>query len=96
MCGPLQNRGNDCMKRKDLKSNKYFLKHAYEYYTKALGENSGDDKLDAVCLSNRAQAHLLLGAAHPQRLSQEGGERGAGAQCLAARHVEQPKRPSSV
>jgi hypothetical protein len=55
-----QNRGNECIKR--AKGNKYYLKHAYDYYTKALGENGGDDKLDAVCLSNRAQAHLLLGA----------------------------------
>eukprot|EP00959_Pyramimonas_sp_CCMP1952_P209614 4385603-Pyramimonas_sp.AAC.1 len=53
-----KNRGNDCMK---MPKNKYYVRNAVTYYTRALAEDCGNKILESICLSNRAQAHILLG-----------------------------------
>mmetsp|Transcript_9422 Transcript_9422/g.19490 ORF Transcript_9422/g.19490 Transcript_9422/m.19490 type:complete len:405 (-) Transcript_9422:310-1524(-) len=53
-----KNRGNDCMK---MPKNKYYVRNAVTFYTRALAEECGNKILESACLSNRAQAHILLG-----------------------------------
>jgi len=53
-----KNRGNACMQHG---KNKYYLRNAEAFYTRALAEACEDKELDSICLSNRAQANILLG-----------------------------------
>jgi predicted metal-binding transcription factor (methanogenesis marker protein 9) len=57
-----KNRGNACMAHG---KNKYYLRNAEAFYTRALAEACEDKELDSICLSNRAQANILLGEPVP-------------------------------
>ncbi|KAI9102803.1 hypothetical protein DFS34DRAFT_610615 [Phlyctochytrium arcticum] len=51
-----KNQGNDC-----FKAGKSQYKHAYNYYTKGIAQETGDQKLNAVLYVNRAAVSLELG-----------------------------------
>lgn len=57
----MQNQGNEALQTGLKHRKKFYFREASIAYTKGLEEHCGNDSIDAVLLSNRAQVHLFLG-----------------------------------
>ena len=57
----MQNQGNEALKTGLKHRKKFYFREASIAYTKGLEEHCGNNSIDAILLSNRAQVHLVLG-----------------------------------